>query len=125
MNCDEQKKQQFLGILPKWYKYLDFAPDATTKRCEVMLGGFRNQTTGVFNLNAFLPVGLAIFEMILHLAAVVAVGYVVYGAFKYITSQGEPENTKNARETILNALIGLAIVAISSSVVAFIGNKLG
>jgi hypothetical protein len=118
--CD--KSNSFLGILPKWYKYLPYDYDPVTSKCEIK-AVLREQ--GGINLDPLLPVGLAVLEMILRIAGLVAVIYVIYGAFKYITSQGEPDNTKNARETIINALIGAAIVVIASSVVAFIGNRIG
>jgi hypothetical protein len=118
--CD--KNNAFLGILPKWYKYLPYEYDPVTSKCEIK-AVLREQ--GGINFDPLLPVGLAILDMILRIAGIIAVVYVIYGAFRYITSQGEPENTKNARETIINALIGAAIVIIASAVVAFIGNKIG
>ncbi len=120
--CD--KGGSFLGILPKWYKYLPYEQDSTTGRCEVLYHTNLHNGGGI-DFNPLLPIGLAVLEMILHLAGVIAVVYVIYGAFRYITSQGEPENTKNARETILNALIGVAIVIIASAAVSFIANKIG
>lgn len=50
--------------------------------------------------------------------------FVIVGAAKYITSQGEPDRAKQARDSIINALIGLAIAIVAAGVVSFIGNKL-
>jgi hypothetical protein len=70
-------------------------------------------------------VGLAILEIMLRIAAVVAVGYVVFGAIKYQTSQGDPKKIEEAKSTIINALVGMVISALAISIVAFIGNRLG
>ena len=60
-------------------------------------------------------------EILLRIAGLVAVVYVVMGGFKYMTSQGEPENLKQAQGTIINALIGLVIAMLATAVVNVIG----
>lgn len=54
----------------------------------------------------------------------VAVGFIIFGGFQYMLSQGEPERTKGARSTILNALIGLAISLSAVAIVNLIGRNL-
>ncbi len=44
------------------------------------------------------------------LAGTVAAGFLVYGGFKYMTSNDNPESLDGAKKTIANSLIGLAIV---------------
>jgi len=68
---------------------------------------------------------MGVLEMALRIAGLVAVAFVIYGGISYITSQGQPDKTKNAQETIINALVGLVIAMISVAVVSFIGNRLG
>lgn len=114
--CDDSMTF-FLGF-PTWYKYLEL--DAN---CEVV--GPAN-SDGKFNWPlAAGYVGLAAVEILLRLAALFAVGFVIYGGFRYITSQGDPEGAKSARQTIINALVGLVIAIAAASIVAFIGNRLG
>lgn len=124
----------FLG-LPAWYKYLQLDSE-----CNVV-GPTENVATGrtddtstpqdesikqVFSWErAAGYIAIAIVEMLLRIASLVAVGFVIYGGFRYIASQGEPENAKSARQTIINALIGLVIAIAAASIVAFIGNRLG
>ncbi|HTE57396.1 MAG TPA: pilin [Verrucomicrobiae bacterium] len=67
---------------------------------------------------------LAIFEIVLYVGGIVAVVFVVYGGFLYLTSSGEPEKAKNARTTIINALIGLAITMLATAIVNLIGRNL-
>lgn len=102
-----------IPLLPTWYQYIDGSNDAT----------------GKCNLNFTFPddlaaIGLAVVEILLRIGVLVAVGYVIYGGFMYITSQGEPDKSTAARHTIINALIGLAVGIIATGVVAFIGRRL-
>lgn len=113
----------FFG-LPRWYKYLEqeYHPEATPGKpngfCTVKFNSGGNP------LMSFWLVGFAVLELLLRLVGVLAVGFVIYGGIRYITSQGSPENTKAARNTIINALAGAAIAIIASISVSFIAGKL-
>jgi len=49
--------------------------------------------------------------------------FVVYGGFKFVASEGEPEKIAKARQTILYAIIGLLIAISAEVIVEFtIGN---
>lgn len=118
------KGSTFLGF-PTWYKYLN--PSFIEAR-DTVVGDKVLKTVSQCNLNANFPedlgkVGLAIVEILLRLGGLIAVAFVVYGGFKYITSQGEPDKTKNARQTIINSMIGLVISIIATAAVAFIGKE--
>lgn len=76
------------------------------------------------NLGVFWLIGLAIFDDLLRIAGIIAFGFVLYGGIRYITSQGEPENTRAALGTIINALIGMAIAIIAAVLVSFLANAL-
>ena len=110
-------KSGFLG-LPTWYRYLDVDKD-----CNIV----GPKAPGTDNLDwtkVVSRVALAVVDILLRVGGMVAVGFVIYGGFSYITSQGEPENTKRAQETILNAVIGLVIAIFSVAIVSFLGNIL-
>lgn len=110
--------QSFLGI-PTWYKYLTATED-TSGRCSPRL-----TTDSQGNeINSLLPIGLAILEAMIRLAGVVAVVMIFWAGFKYITSQGNPDAAAGARKTAINALIGLVIVVLSTTIISFIGNRL-
>lgn len=96
---------------PTWYKYLN--PRFEGGECVI----------DVKFPEDIAKVVLAVVEILLRLGGLVAVGFVVYGGFRYITSQGEPENTKSARQTIQNAIIGVAIATIATVAVAFVGRS--
>lgn len=103
---------------PTWYQYLDVTYSETTKKCEVV---FELMKDGQFNGDAALLVGLAVIDILIRAAALVAVGFVMYGGIRYITSQGSPDGTKQAQNTIINALAGLAIAVVAAGAVAFVG----
>lgn len=106
-----------IGWIPTWYKYLEGEPadpNNPASRCEVKF----NPETDVG------LVLLAIVEMILRIGVLVAIGFVIYGGFQYMISQGEPDKTKNARTTIINAVIGLVIATLGTVIVNFVGGRL-
>lgn len=55
-------------------------------------------------------------------AGFVAAIFVVYGGISYATSSGEAAKLQKAKQTILYALIGLAIVALAELITAFVSN---
>lgn len=117
-NCD--KSSAFFGF-PVWYKYLDVG-ELNGDPC-----AFKgpSDSAGDFDWSKAIPrVGLAIVEILLRIAGLVAVGFTIYGGFKYTVSQGEPENLKQAQATIVNALIGLIIAMLATGLVSFLGATL-
>ncbi|MCF0232802.1 MAG: hypothetical protein HUJ63_11200 [Enterococcus sp.] len=59
------------------------------------------------------------------LAGIVAVGFIVYGAWKYISANGEPEKIKSATSTILYSVIGMVIILLAAAVTNFALGNLG
>ena len=120
----------FLGLVP-WYWYLN--PQLVTITdptghpftvCQIQ--DFTGGGSQVFGAHSpFLLIGLAILDDLIRVAALVAVGYIIYGGIQYITSQGSPDSTKKAQQTIINALIGVVTAITAASIVAFIGHSLG
>ncbi len=53
----------------------------------------------------------------------IAVIMIIVGGFRYVTSAGNAEGAKAARNTILYAIIGLVIVALAQLIVHFVLNK--
>lgn len=112
-------KHAILGIDP-WYKYLEVGNDGNEKCAIKPFPGDDEFDWG----KAFPRIGMGIVDILLRVAAIVAVGFTVYGGFRYIMSQGEPEATKKAKGTIINASIGLVITMFASVIVGFIGGLL-
>ena len=101
-----------ISIVPSWYKYIE-----------------GTEVDGVCELTFVFPndiglILLALVEILLRLGAIVAVGFIIYGGFMYMTSQGEPDKANNARQTLINAIIGLVLAIFATGIVAFIGAQL-
>ena len=109
--------QQSVFGIPTWYKYLD-GQEFPTGEC-ALIGEFAQN-----KMDSLLSIGLAVTEILLFLAGLFAIVYIIYGGFRYVLSQGEPENTKIAKDAILNAVIGLVIAVLASAVVRFIGTTI-
>jgi hypothetical protein len=109
-----------LGI-PTWYKYLE--GEEVEGKCRPIISSVDDDGKKSFD-NA-LPIGLAVLEIGLTLAGLVAVVMVFVGSFKYILTLGEPDKATAARKTVINALIGLAITLVAARVVSFIASRIG
>jgi TRAP-type C4-dicarboxylate transport system permease small subunit len=107
----------FLFLIP-WYQYLPLRPYPD---CSVNL----DLATNSQNWVQLWLIGVAILDDLLRLAGFIAVAFIIYGAFRYITSQGNPENTKAAWGTIFNSMIGLVIAVVATGAVNYLGNRLG
>lgn len=116
--CD--KSSSFLSF-PTWYKYLDVVHDG--KSCNVELPkttSTNSKGETIENTNWGPAIGsilLAVFEIVLRIGSIAAVGFVIFGGFQYILSQGEPDRTKESRSTIINAMIGLVITIFATAIV--------
>ena len=64
----------------------------------------------------------SIIQWIIGIAGIVSAIFVVYGGISYTTSTGDPGKVKKAKDMILYALIGLAIVGLSEIIVVFVSN---
>lgn len=101
---------KLLGIIPHWYENLQ------DQNCEVNIDLSNHP-------EALWQIGFNLVEILLRVGGLVALGYLIYGGFLFMTSQGEPEGMKKARSTIVNALIGVVISVAASSIVIYIAGK--
>jgi len=63
---------------------------------------------------------LNVVEMGLFIVGYIALFFVLYGGFQFLTGGSNPSQTEKARKTILNAVIGLAISMASIGIVNLI-----
>jgi hypothetical protein len=61
----------------------------------------------------------------LGIAGAVAVIVVTFGGLKYVLSNGNPQETAKAKNTIIDGLIGLAIIMTAFGIVSFVVTMLG
>lgn len=110
----------FFGF-PAWYEYLDVTVD-DQGGCDVQAIRYSDEEESL-NLGATIgAVLLAIVEILLRVAGIVAVGFVIYGGVSYTLSQGAPEKTAASKNIILNGLIGLVIASLAVVIVNLVGN---
>ena len=68
-------------------------------------------------LNSLVATIVNLFSVVV---GVVAVLMIIVGGFRYITSGGDTSNVTGAKNTILYAIVGLVIVALSQFIVKFV-----
>ena len=111
-------QSSFFGF-PHWYEYLKLGDVKTTD------GTVHCQVVSFTVPNDLVLVGMAIIDILIHVAGIVAIVYVVIGGVQYVTSQGSPDATAKAQSTVVNALIGLALAITAIAFVSFLGHRLG
>ncbi|HAC56367.1 TPA: hypothetical protein DCF80_02605 [Candidatus Saccharibacteria bacterium] len=63
-------------------------------------------------------------EILLQLVAYVSAGYIIWGGFKYMKSEGDPGKISESKAAILNAIFGLSIALASVAIVQFISGRI-
>jgi Type IV secretion system pilin len=61
-----------------------------------------------------------VLQIVLGIAAAICVLIIMIGGFRFVVSQGNPDNISRARDTILYALIGLVIAVSAEAIVSFV-----
>lgn len=130
-NCE---KGSFLG-LPRWYEYLELDPDtckiigpskeAIDSEGNAITYDDGRVKTEVDIAKAAPLVFLAVIDILLRVAGMAAFVYIIISGFKFVTAQGSPDKEKAARQTIINAAIGLVISIVAIGLVTAVGNFLG
>ena len=77
---------------------------------------------GYSDLGAFIS---NIFVLAFGLAVLLVLVMLVWGAFEWIASGGDKEAVGHARNRIINALIGLAVLAVAFALAKVVGQFLG
>jgi hypothetical protein len=72
--------------------------------------------------NALGDVTSAILNIAIPLAGIAAVVLIVVASYKMISSQGNPEKLKDAKDMITNAIIGLVFILLSVSILLLVSN---
>ena len=66
-----------------------------------------------------------ILNAVIGISSLVAVAFVIVGGVNYITSTGDPNKVKKARDTILYACIGLVVCALAFAIVNWTISAIG
>lgn len=76
-----------------------------------------NDVAGAPSVDSTLKVAINTFSLVVGVAAVIMI---IIGGFKYITSAGDSARVSSAKDTILYAIVGLVVVAMSQLIVKFV-----
>ena len=63
----------------------------------------------------------AVINTILYIAGFIAVVYLVYNGIQYITSAGDTEKAGKAKSGIINAVIGILVIALAIAIARYLG----
>ncbi len=102
-----------LFSFPTWYRGL--CEDSNADKVKID-GGSPADIVFVIALN--------LIDIALRIVGIIAVGYLIYGGFRFVTSRGSPDETKKAQDIILKAVVGLVIAILSAVIVSFAVSRL-
>lgn len=77
-------------------------------------------TLTITKLNDLWIIALNIVEILLQGVAYAATGFLIWGGFKYMKARGDPGRIQNAKDAIMNAIMGLGISLGAVAIVNFI-----
>lgn len=105
-------------LFPTWYQGL---------RCEVTRDGkeITKQIVRIDNINQVWVIVMNIVQWLIIAGGYVALYFILWSGFKFITANGDPSKITAAKNTILNAVIGLVIVLASVAIVRTIQAGVG
>lgn len=63
---------------------------------------------------------IGIVNFVLVIVGVLALAALVYGGFLYITSRGDDDQLKTAKQVIINAVIGIVVIGVAAALVNFV-----
>lgn len=102
-----------LLTFPAWFKGL------TDPNCEI------KSPNDAGGLSTFIwTIVLNVIEAMLQLVGYIAVGFIIRGGFKYITSNGDAGEMAKAKKIIMDAVIGLIISIMSVAIVNLIAGAI-
>ena len=107
-------KGKILTLRP-WYSGL------TNNDCSLKSPGVDTNSQA----NYIWKIALNIVDDLLQLIGYTTIGYIMYGGFLMMTSNGAPDKAARGRKTIMSAAIGLVIALASVALVNFISSKIG
>jgi len=108
------------GAVPFFSAVPVFADNAFNSEACGQLSGDAAEAAGCNTSQAAPVVATNIFQIVLSLLGIIAVLMIVVAGQRYITSNGEPEKIKQARNMIIYSLVGLIIAALAFAVVTFV-----
>jgi cysteine-rich repeat protein len=66
-----------------------------------------------------------IINVVLGILGIIALAVILYGGYQWMTASGNEEKVQSAKDTLINGVIGLAIILASYTIVSFVINQFG
>lgn len=108
------RRGQYLLTFPAWYRGI------VDDSCKIQPPGKGKNDMAIF----IAKIALNVVEIILQLVAYTTVVFLIKGGFDYMLSQGEAQGMTGAKNTIMNAVIGLVISLLAVAIVNLIAGAL-
>lgn len=80
---------------------------------------------GLSNIRGLTRIFTSVWNTIYIVGGLALLLYLLFGALTYLTSAGDKDQLERAKKTLTNAVMGLAIIAVSYPIVVIIGKVLG
>jgi len=90
-----------------------------TEKVEELISGIEDSNPGEADVEGLMETFI---NIALPLSVLAAALLIVFAAYKMITSQGNPDKLKDAREQIGSAITGLVFILVSAALLLLIGN---
>ncbi|HYH75068.1 MAG TPA: pilin [Candidatus Saccharimonadales bacterium] len=97
------------------------AANAKQEICEGLGGSGSCTVSGQPSINATIKKIIDIFSAIAGIAAVIMI---IVAGFRFITANGDSGTVSSARKTVMYAVVGLIVVALSQTLVKFVIDKI-
>lgn len=109
--------------------YLTLTPIAfaqtTVNLCSANSGSINFKLLCALNINNLPSVINSIITILFGIAILIALIYLIYGGYKWITSGGDKQAVTSARDHIIAAIVGLLLVLLSYLIINFLLGFLG
>lgn len=105
-----------------WATTTSVASAATIGNTGFNLGGTVGSTSNSDPKTTVANIANTIISYALFLAGIVAVIFLIYYGFQYVTAGGDADKVKKARAGIVNAIIGIIVILISVAIVNLAGS---
>ena len=114
-SCNPSKNGGVFFGLPHWWEYISTGHK----------DGLGNCVPDVKMPDGLWAIALAVIDILLRVAGIVAVVSIIIAGIGYITAAGNPDKISSSRRRIVNSLLGLALVLVAAVLVRFIGSSIG
>lgn len=100
-----------------------FVPSVAYAQVNEIKGGVNSAAGSGGDPNDINTTITAVINLLSSIVGILAVVMLIVGGFRYITSNGDSNKVGSAKNTVIYALIGVAIVALAQVIVQFVLNK--